>query len=489
MTPAGDARSAAALFLAALVAVIAIHAFALATNGLDLHPDEAQYVVWARDPAAGYYSKPPMIAWSIAGLRTLCGEGEACVRLTGTVYQAGAAILVACAATLLWSPHAGAVAGLVYATLPMTVFSSLFVTTDAPLCFFAAAALVFAIRALAHDRWPDWLALGASFGLGLMSKYSMGVMIVAWIAYLLGSAATRARLLSRRHLSAALVAAALFAPNLLWNAALDFPTLRHTAEISQATRPALSVRELALFLASQAVVLGPLIAWSLIRGILDAPARVVREPLRLPATLFFVPLALFAALALFARANANWTAFALVPAAVFVAILADMGGRTRLLLAAVLVNVVIAVGFAFLPHALRASGVTLEGKANPLARVSGWRELGAAVAGRLRASPDLVLMTDERLAAAELLYYARPPVLVMWNPGGKVTDHFRLLHDVAARPGLDVLFVTRSTEPGELVPSFTQVEALAPIAVGMGRGEPTVFRVYRASGFRGYSPQ
>ena len=32
---------------------------------LELYPDEAQYWLWSRTLAFGYYSKPPLIAWSI----------------------------------------------------------------------------------------------------------------------------------------------------------------------------------------------------------------------------------------------------------------------------------------------------------------------------------------------------------------------------------------------------------------------------------------
>jgi hypothetical protein len=213
---------------------------------------------------------------------------------------------------------------------------------------------------------------------------------------------------------------------------------------------------------------------------------LAEEPFRLPATVFLLPLLFFTALAAISRATANWTAFALPSAALLAVLLAAADGRLRVLRTAIVVNLAIAVGFALLPHALRAMPVELEGRWNPAARLAGWHALGDEVAARLRASPELLLMTDERLVAAELLYYARPRALVMWNPGGRVTDHFRLMNDVAARPGADVLFVTRATDPLELQGRFATVEALPPIVVAMGRETPVEFRVYRATGFKGY---
>jgi hypothetical protein len=473
-------------FALALAVLTVFYAGVLATNRLDLHPDEAQYAVWSRDLAFGYYSKPPMIAWSIRAMRGVCGEGELCVRLTATLLQAAAACFVAWAGTRLAGARVGVLAGVAYATLPMTAFSSLFVTTDAPVCLFAAAALAFAIGALQTDRWRDWLALGASFGLGLMSKYSMALMVMAWWLYLASCPSTRPRLRSAKHFAALMLALALFVPNLAWNAAHGFPTLAHTAEISQLDRPRFALAELGLFLLGQIAVLGPLLAFVLARGIVAKPRNMAAEPFRLPATVFLLPLLLFTALAAVSRANANWTAFALPAAALLVVLLACADGRERMLATAVAVNLCAVIGFALLPHALRVLPIELEGRWNPAARLAGWNALGSEVRARLQASPELVLMSDERLAAAELLYYARPRALVMWNPGGRVTDHFRLMHDVAAHPGADVLFVTRATDPAQLHASFEAVEALPPIVVDRGREKPLELRVYRARGFKGY---
>lgn len=487
MAPGSQTRAPLAAFAAVLVALVAWRALVLATNGIDLHPDEAQYVVWSRDPAFGYYSKPPMVAWAIAAMSAVCGEGEACVRFAGTLLQAGAAALVAVAGAMLFGARVGFAAGLVYATLPMTSFSSLFVTTDAPLCFFSAAALVFAIRALRDDRLGDWLGLGASFGLGLMSKYSTGVMVLAWLVFLVVTPARRRLLLSPKHLAAAAVAAAVFLPNLLWNAAYDFPTLKHTAEISQVDRPKFGFGELGLFVASQLGVLGPLVAIGLAVTLASRWRKLADERFRLLAVLFLAPLALFSALAFVSRSNANWAAFALVPGSVLVAGLLLSEDRKRFLAWAIGVNVAIAIVFSHLPHLMRAAGVELKGRSNPLYRVTGWGELGSATRARLDAAPGHVLLTDERLVAAELLYYAKPAAFAVWNPERRLSDHFRVFHDASDRLGESFLFVTRNTPRDALADRFESIEDEPPIAVDMGGTGPVVFRVYRLGGFKGYT--
>src|SRR6202008_3287010 len=69
------------VLLTGLAALLCVRLFALATNGTDLFFDEAQYWAWSQDPALGYFSKPPLIAWIIGAATTACGAEEACVRL------------------------------------------------------------------------------------------------------------------------------------------------------------------------------------------------------------------------------------------------------------------------------------------------------------------------------------------------------------------------------------------------------------------------
>ena len=58
---------------------------------LELYPDEAQYWLWSRTLDFGYFSKPPMIAWLIAGTTSL-GNEEPFVRLAAPFLHAGAAL-------------------------------------------------------------------------------------------------------------------------------------------------------------------------------------------------------------------------------------------------------------------------------------------------------------------------------------------------------------------------------------------------------------
>ena len=62
--------------------------------------DEAYYFGWAEDLAFGYFSKPPMVAWSIA-LTSAVSESSWAVRLASPLYYSIAAIFV-WRASLCW---------------------------------------------------------------------------------------------------------------------------------------------------------------------------------------------------------------------------------------------------------------------------------------------------------------------------------------------------------------------------------------------------
>ena len=72
------------VLLAGLAALLCVRLFALSVNGTDLFFDEAQYWAWSQEPAFGYFSKPPLIAWIIGaatdGVRARAKRASGCPR-------------------------------------------------------------------------------------------------------------------------------------------------------------------------------------------------------------------------------------------------------------------------------------------------------------------------------------------------------------------------------------------------------------------------
>jgi hypothetical protein len=49
-----------------LAALTVMRLIGLKFSVVDMFFDEAQYWAWSREPAFGYFSKPPLLAWIIA---------------------------------------------------------------------------------------------------------------------------------------------------------------------------------------------------------------------------------------------------------------------------------------------------------------------------------------------------------------------------------------------------------------------------------------
>ena len=169
--PSADARAAilltAGLTLARLVAVF--------RTPLELYPDEAQYWLWSRTLDFGYYSKPPMIAWTIWATTRIGGDAEAWIRLGAPLFQGGAMLMVYLVGRRLYDSRVGLAAAALYALAPAIQLSAAVMATDAPLLFFLGLTLlayVGLLQAAPERRALHAAGLGAALGLAFLSKYA-----------------------------------------------------------------------------------------------------------------------------------------------------------------------------------------------------------------------------------------------------------------------------------------------------------------------------
>jgi hypothetical protein len=88
--------------------------------------------------------------------------------------------------------------------------------------------------------------------------------------------------------------------------------------------------------------------------------------------------------------------------------------------------------------------------------MKGWRELATQTQTFRNRYPAAGFMSDNRRILAELNYYLnpRPRDAVIWNPDGKITDHYRLTADLRHSPRPAFIFVATETPPERLAQSF-----------------------------------
>jgi 4-amino-4-deoxy-L-arabinose transferase-like glycosyltransferase len=428
-------------------------------NALEFDVEETYYLYWSTTPDWGYFSKPPMIAWLMAVATELFGRSELAVKSISWLLHLLTALLVYSIGKRLYGTRQGLAAGVVFATLPVVGALSLFSTTDAPLHFFWALTLRLFIKARDSGRLGWWLLTGLAGGLGLLSKYTMGLIAIGLALALLFSGPDRRWLRSRTLWLGVLVAALVWAPNLWWNAAHDFISFRHTAHISQLHAELFHPEKLAEFVGAQLLVFGPVFFVALLLGLFRRQVwSDARHRLLLLTSLPI--LLLISAQALLAEANMNWASPAYVGLSAFVA--GWLWQRRRWLYAGVIVNVLL-LGIAYHYHALAdAVGVEMFGSRTPYKHRLGWRELGEGVREWTSAHPDAPLLGSNRGLMSFMSCYGvdGERAVVSWNPSGRIRSQFDLASDIAARPSGHFLFLSARELPSEVIGRFADARYL-----------------------------
>jgi len=211
-----EARSARTTALAVL-ALVALRLAAAAWTPLTF--DEAYYWMWSKHLAGGYYDHPPMVALVIRLGTMIAGDTELGVRLVSILLALPMSWAVYRSAAILFGGwRVASTATLLLNLTLMAAVGTLIVTPDAPLLVASSFVLFGLAKVLQSGRGAWWLAVGAAVGAALLSKYTalfFGPAILIWLASV---PALRRWLISPWPYLGGLVALALFAPVIVWNA-------------------------------------------------------------------------------------------------------------------------------------------------------------------------------------------------------------------------------------------------------------------------------
>lgn len=432
-----------------------------------LSPDEAYYWVWSRALAPGYLDHPPMVALWISAGTWLAGGTPLGVRLLGPFAAALGSVLVARAAEDLL-PGRGVglrAAALLNATLLLGV-GAVTMTPDTPLLLFWTATLWALARVLRTGQGGWWLMVGAAAGLALASKYTAVLLGAGILTWFLLAPAMRRWLRSPWPWAGGALAAALFAPVVVWNAAHGWASFAKQGGRIGDQGPGAALRFLGELVGGQAGLATPLVFALCVAGTVTAVQRVRDPAWALLAALTVPGAALFLQHALGDRVQGNWPAI-LYPAACVAA--AGLGGwlwRPAAALGLAL-SALVYLQAAAAPFALpRRLDITL-------VRMAGWERL-AHDAGRLRAPGD-GFVAAESYGLAALLAFHGPAVPVLG-----AEDRWALF-DLPAfaghPPGLLVLS-TRRTEPPDPA-LWRSSEQVGELVRARGGVTAETYRVYR----------
>nr|WP_321445495.1 glycosyltransferase family 39 protein [uncultured Cohaesibacter sp.] len=191
--------------------------------------DVIELVTWGHEWQLGYFKHPPLPSWLLEGATILFGKAEwpaymlsqlSIVIAFWAIWRLGRAVI-------------GAKAALLSVFLTSLIYFYNFPTPEfnhnvLQVPVWALMALV-GWYALKQDKLWQWLALGLLTGTAVYIKYSMAILVVALLLFLLIEPQARQRLRSKGLWLASLLALLISAPHLYWLIDSNFQSLAYAS--------------------------------------------------------------------------------------------------------------------------------------------------------------------------------------------------------------------------------------------------------------------
>lgn len=490
--------------LLAIIALGAIVRFVLAAT-VGLGVDESYAVAIARQFSLSYFDHPPLHFW-ITGAMAKLAQSEAgeVVRLPFVLCFAGTTYYIYRIGRRFFGDRAGLIAAVLLNVSPVFSLSTGgWVLPDGPLMLLTTAAAD-RISSLLFDaerpgRSSQWIAAGLLTGLAMLSKYHGAFVLAGTALFLITSPRHRRWLRTPWPYLGTVIAAACFAPVIIWNAEHSWASFAFQG--ARAT-PSTGVH-LDTFLAN----IGGQMAWILPWIFVPLAAslwRALRAGPRDEKRWFLLclaggPIALFTLVSLRGDVGLpHWQApgwlfvFPLLGAAV-----ADRRARVQVGTRIWLRSCVASYAVLLLVLASHSStgwiarvAPSLFDRGDPTGDLVTWRALRAEVVGR-------GLYPVNGFVAATSWIQAGKAAVGM-GPGTHVLclcadpHHFRYAENDSAFLGADAILVKKVRENDDVLerfaPYFERIDPIARIGVSRGRQEVMQLDLFRATNFRALYP-
>jgi 4-amino-4-deoxy-L-arabinose transferase-like glycosyltransferase len=476
--------------LAAAVALLA--AQTLVAVRLELTFDEAYYALWSRALAFGYLDHPPMVALLIRASTNLFGSSEVGVRaLSLVVVGAMPALIALIAWRLFGSAEKAALAALTWIAMPLVVVGGVFVTPDTPLVVFWTLGLGALVELWRTGRGRWLAALGLALGLALESKFT-AFFFAAGVGLALAAAPSLRRWLVSPALVVGLVVAlAIFAPFVAWNASHGWATF--AKQFGRAPPHGFTPFYVAEFLVSQICLMNPLVFAALVPAVATVPWRAPvlsrsRDEARRILVCTIAPAAVYFLLhSVHDRVQGNWLA-PLYPAAAI--LVADWVAEIRRTCASGLSAAIaraavwaapLGLAFAALAFVETLTRALPLGPVNPLARLEGFRAVARDLDAAARADNAAYIVTQGYALTSLMTYYGDRAIAVV-QPEQRIRWIFEPSppETLFSRPGLALGEAGRRFDL-ILGMRFRKVEAAGVVERRGGGGTVETYELYRVA--------
>jgi hypothetical protein len=321
--------------------------------------------------------------------------------------------------------------------------------------FFWAAAAWCGSRIVTGGPGRWWYGWGTALGLGLLSKYTMILLVPCTFGFLLFCPSLRHWLTRKEPWLGLVIALGLFSPVLYWNAQHDW--LSFTYQLRQGFSPKQKAVTLKLleYLGGQAGVVTPILFLAFVAYSVTAVRHCIRK--EHPGFLYLLmmswPVLLFFGIstAMGKVAEANWPAPAyisgfILAGAIYREVYASRPLHRRLLAFGLVLG--LAAGLVIQAHLTRPF-LPIPPQKDQVRQFHGWNELGEKVSRIIAENPPeqgYILVSDKGTTAAQAVFYsgAQHTGLDLFQP-----ERYVFLGDLSTLRGRDAVLVLHgSSEEG-----------------------------------------
>ena len=442
---------------------------------LQLSPDEAYYWHWSQHLDFSYADHPPLTAYIMAVFTAIGGNAEFFVRLGGAILCIFSLFLLYKACVTLF-PKDKSIAWETLFLINITLLFSagcIVQTPDTPMFFFWMAAFFCASKIIMAGGEKYWYWGGAALGLGLLSKYTMVLILPCLFLFFLLSAADRYWLKRKEPYLAMIIALIIFSPVIYWNWQHNWVSFLYQLQHGLAPKKIEILQifgKILEYVGGQAGVVTPVlfiifIAYS-IKGFLQYRSANGRQYLFL--ALLSWPILLFFGFssALGKVAEANWPAATYIAGGILtVHVFHTFYKRSAAHKFAVYAGITLAIILNVSIHLhLTTPFLPIAPKIDPTSQFHGWRELGAKINSHIKENDneDIRFILGDRgtTVAAAVFYTHNRFIGIDFNQ----PQRYIFLKDIGFLQGKDAIIITRDAGADSLKKYRDYFETIEPLS-------------------------
>ncbi len=288
----------------------------------ELFYEEAYYWNYAKHLDLSYLDHPPLVAWLIGLSSAGLGDHEFAVRFSAWVCWLITAGFIYRLTSIIYQEQDALRSVALVAVLPIFFVTGWIMTPDAPLMACWAALVYFLYQALILENRSAWFWAGIALGLGMLAKYTIVLVALAALLWVIADPRARKWLWRPEPYRAVLIAVILFSPVIFWNAQHDWASFLYQSQNRMAERPEFSLDD---FILSIILLLTPSGFFSVIliywfrKNLPPSCAIATPDPTqaaeanaesygkRLLLILTIIPFAVFALTSVFRETKFHWT--------------------------------------------------------------------------------------------------------------------------------------------------------------------------------------